>query len=97
MGWLRKLRERRRKKRVPWEELQDLLSLDARQFEQAVAAIIRELGGRQVRVMGRSGDLSVDITFRDGDGKSVAVQCKRGLRGLTASAVCVTVIVDWVG
>jgi Restriction endonuclease len=30
-----------------------------------------------VRVTGRSGDLSVDITFRDGDGKSVAVQCKR--------------------
>lgn len=77
MGWLRKRRERRRKKRVPWEELQDLLALDAHQFEQAVAAIIRELGGRQVRVTGRSGDLSVDITFRDGDGKSIAVQCKR--------------------
>lgn len=77
MGWLRKRHERRRKKRVPWEELQDLLALEARQFEQAVAAIIRELGGRQVRVTGRSGDLSVDIAFRDGDGKSIAVQCKR--------------------
>ena len=54
MGWRQKRRERRRKKRVPWEELQDLLSLDPRQFEQAVAAIIRELGGRRVRVMGGS-------------------------------------------
>jgi hypothetical protein len=77
MGWLRKWREQRRKKRVPWEELRDLLALSPREFEEAVAAIIRELGGRQVRVTGRSGDLSVDITFRDGDGKSVAVQCKR--------------------
>jgi hypothetical protein len=38
VGWLRKRRERRRKKRVPWEELQDLLALNAHQFEQAVAA-----------------------------------------------------------
>jgi hypothetical protein len=77
MGWWRQRQERLRKKRVPWEELQDLLGLSPRDFEEAVAAIIRELGGRQVRVTGRSGDLSVDITFRDGDGKAVAVQCKR--------------------
>ncbi len=77
MGWWRRRQERRRKKRVPWEELEDLLALDPRQFEEAVAAIIREFGGRQVKVTGRSGDLSVDITFRDGDGKRVAVQCKR--------------------
>jgi Restriction endonuclease len=77
VGRIRRWRERRRKKRIPWEELEDLLALDPRQFEEAVAAIIRELGGRQVRITGRSGDLSVDITFRNGDGTSVAVQCKR--------------------
>ena len=62
---------------MPWEELEDLLALTPRQFEEAVAAILRELGGRQVRVTGGSGDLSVDIAFREPDGKKVAVQCKR--------------------
>ena len=77
MDWWRRRKERLRQRRVPWEELNDLLALTPRQFEEAVAAIMREFGGRQVRVTGGSGDLSVDITFREPDGKKVAVQCKR--------------------
>jgi restriction endonuclease Mrr len=62
---------------VPWEELEDLLALGPNEFEEAVAAILRELGFRRVRRTGGSGDLSVDITFRDKDSNLVAVQCKR--------------------
>ena len=51
--------------------------MSGHQFEEAVAAILREMGFRGVRRTGRSGDLSVDITFRDKDNKLVAVQCKR--------------------
>lgn len=76
-GWIHRRRELRRQQRVPWEELQDLLALDPYEFEAAVAGILRELGFRGVRRTGRSGDLSVDITCRDRDGASIAVQCKR--------------------
>jgi Restriction endonuclease len=62
---------------VPWEELEDLLALGPNEFEEAVAAIFRELGFRRVRRTGGSGDLSVDITFCDKDNNLVAVQCKR--------------------
>jgi len=77
VGRLHRWRERRRQERLPWAELADLLALSPYQFEEAVAAILRELGFRHVRRTGRSGDLSVDITFRDKDNKLVAVQCKR--------------------
>jgi hypothetical protein len=76
-NWRHRRREQRRKQRVPWEELQDLLALDPYAFEEAVAALLREMGFRNVRRTGRSGDLAVDITCRDKDGATVAVQCKR--------------------
>jgi hypothetical protein len=75
--WRHQRRELRRKQRVPWEELQDLLALDPYVFEEAVGAILREMGFRNVRRTARSGDLAVDITCRDKDGSSIAVQCKR--------------------
>jgi hypothetical protein len=77
MRMLRVLRERRRAQRVPWRELEDLLSLNSQQFEEAVAAILRELGFSRVRVVGHSGDLSVDITCRGTANRLIAVQCKR--------------------
>jgi restriction system protein len=77
VGWLHRWRERRRQHRVPWEELEDLLALEPTEFEEAVAAIFRELGFRRVRRTGGAGDLSVDITLRDTGNKLVAVQCKR--------------------
>lgn len=47
------------------------------EFEFAVGDLMRELGFRRVRRIGGAGDLAVDLTARDPEGRSVAVQCKR--------------------
>lgn len=77
MRWLDRWRRRRLAAFVPWQELEDLLSLTPAEFEDAVGAILREIGFRRVKRVGGSGDLSVDLTCRDGDNRRIIVQCKR--------------------
>lgn len=57
--------------------LSQLMQLTPMEFEFAVGDLMRELGFRRVRRIGGAGDLAVDLTARDPDGRSVAVQCKR--------------------
>jgi hypothetical protein len=47
------------------------------QFEQATANLLHDLGYKDVRRTGGSGDLNVDVWARDAQGKRVAVQCKQ--------------------
>lgn len=55
----------------------ELLMLNPAQFEEAIATLLRDHGYGSVERVGRSGDLGVDLTCRDREGRSVAVQCKR--------------------
>jgi hypothetical protein len=54
-----------------------LLGLTPRQFESAVAVLLRKRGYRDVQLVGGAGDRGVDIRCRDRDGHLVIVQCKR--------------------
>jgi restriction system protein len=56
--------------------LENLKSMNPKDFEYTVAEILRRLGYKDVKVIGRSGDLGVDILAVK-DGKKVAVQCKK--------------------
>ena len=55
----------------------EVLKLTPAQFEEGVADLLQRLGYRSVQRVGRSGDLGVDITCQDKEGRSVAVQCKQ--------------------
>lgn len=55
----------------------ELLMLTPTQFEEAIANLLNDHGYRNVQRVGGAGDLGVDITCRDPQGRSVAVQCKR--------------------
>jgi HJR/Mrr/RecB family endonuclease len=57
--------------------LDDLLALSPAQFEDAVAALLRRHGYRDVRRIGGAGDLGADLIGRDPRGRVVVVQCKR--------------------
>ncbi len=57
--------------------LAGFLALDPTGFEHAVANVFRASGFRDMRVVGGSGDLAIDITGRDPSGQPVLVQCKR--------------------
>jgi restriction endonuclease Mrr len=58
--------------------LENLKSMTPKDFEYTVAEILRRLGYKDVKVIGRSGDLGVDIlAYKDGNNKKVAVQCKK--------------------
>lgn len=57
--------------------LAGFLALDPTGFEHAVANVYRASGFRDMRVVGGSGDLAIDITGRDPTGQPVLVQCKR--------------------
>lgn len=63
--------------RTHHRELKDLLALTPRQFEHAVALLLGDLGYRNVRNVGRAGDLGADIVAVSPDGLDVVVQCKR--------------------
>jgi len=52
-------------------------TMSPKDFEYAVAEILRANGYQDVLVCGGAGDLSVDITCRDPAGEPLAVQCKR--------------------
>jgi restriction system protein len=59
------------------ETIGELLVLTPTEFEEAIAQSLRDRGYRQVERCGGAGDLGVDITARDPNGLSIAVQCKR--------------------
>jgi len=56
--------------------LENLKSMSPKDFEYTTAEILRRLGYKDVKVIGGSGDLGVDILAVK-DGKKVAVQCKK--------------------
>ncbi len=64
----------------------DLLNLSPGEFEDAVGEFLRARGYRDVRRVGRSGDLGVDLLCRDAAGSLVAVQCKRYAPGRAIGA-----------
>lgn len=66
-----------KRRRLRIKTMQELWSLTPSQFEQAVADLLHDMGFRDVRRVGRAGDLAADITCRDAKGLSVVVQCKR--------------------
>lgn len=57
--------------------LRKLRSLPPAAFEEAIADLLRNMGYRNVRIVGGAGDLAVDVLCEDGRGRRVAVQCKR--------------------
>ncbi len=57
--------------------LDEVSKLSPAQFEEGVADLLQRLGYRSVRRVGGSGDLGVDITCQDNEGRSVVVQCKQ--------------------
>jgi restriction endonuclease Mrr len=59
--------------------LENLKAMTPKDFEYTAAEILRRLGYKDVKVIGRSGDLGVDILAYK-DGKKVAVQCKKYIR-----------------
>ncbi len=67
---------RKSKERLKRLTLERLKGMDPKEFEHAVADLLRVIGYRDVRVVGGSGDLAVDITAKHGKDK-VVVQCKR--------------------
>lgn len=77
MRWLGRRRVAERARRIPWQELDDLLALTPAAFEEAVAAIYREYGFRRVVRTGRPGDLAADITCRDARGRLVVTAWDR--------------------
>lgn len=67
----------RNRRRFRVRTLAHLLALTPVQFEEATAALLRDLGYRNVRRVGGAGDLAADILCRDAWGRAVVVQCKR--------------------
>ena len=65
----------RRRARV--KTIDELRSLTPRRFEEAVATLLSDIGYRNVKVTGRSGDRARDISATDLTGSAVTVQCKR--------------------
>ncbi|MDE0003014.1 MAG: restriction endonuclease [Rhodospirillaceae bacterium] len=55
----------------------EVLKLESDQFEEGVADLLRRLDYRSVQLVGGRGDLGVDITGQDNEGRSVVVQCKK--------------------
>ena len=71
------LEERRRS--VLWEaqELQRLLGLSPRHFEDTVGVLLEAVGYGEVTHVGGVGDRGADLTCLDAGGRRVVVQCKR--------------------
>ncbi len=67
---------RRKRSRLKGITLARLRSMSPKEFEHVVADLLVSLGYKDVKVVGGSGDLAVDITARKGKDK-VVVQCKR--------------------
>lgn len=86
-GWVR--RRRRRQQLARLRGLGDLLVLTPTEFEWAVGALLVAEGYRDVVRIGGAGDLGVDLTARDSQGKLVVVQCKRYAPGTTVGSPAV--------
>jgi HJR/Mrr/RecB family endonuclease len=69
------VRHCRRRRRL--RTLQGFLALSPGGFEEAVAALLRRLGYRRVKVVGGASDLCADIVCRGAAGELTVVQCKR--------------------
>ncbi|MEM0029491.1 MAG: restriction endonuclease [Candidatus Nitrosocaldus sp.] len=69
-------RRRKSKERIRRLTIERLRSMQPKEFEYTVADILRAMEYKDVRIVGGSGDLAVDITARHGKDK-VVVQCKR--------------------
>jgi restriction system protein len=67
--------------RTKQRRFNDLLALTPKQFEHAVGHLLHDLGYRHVRHVGKSRDLSADLTATTRDGQSVVIQCKRHAPG----------------
>ena len=67
----------RKRRRLRIKTLGELLMLSPTGFEQSVADLLHDIGYRDVKRIGRSGDLAADISCKDAKGRSVVVQCKR--------------------
>ncbi len=67
---------RRKRSRLKGITLARLRSMSPKEFEHAIADLLVSLGYKDVKVVGGSGDLAVDITARK-DKYKVVVQCKR--------------------
>lgn len=59
----------------------DFLALSPSEFEDAVAALCRRDGCRDVLAVGGAGDLAADVLATLPDGRRVLVQCKRYAAG----------------
>jgi hypothetical protein len=57
--------------------MNDIQLLTSSQFEELVGSVMEQQGYTQVKVVGRSRDLCVDITAIGFRGEQVAIQCKR--------------------
>jgi restriction system protein len=64
--------------------LDNLKAMSPKEFEYTTAEILRRLGYNDVKVIGRSGDLGVDILAYK-DGKNIAVQCKKYIKKKVSS------------
>lgn len=51
--------------------------MNAKEFEQAIAALCRRDGCTNVQVVGGAGDLGADVTAAAPDGRRIVIQCKR--------------------
>jgi restriction system protein len=61
----------------PAKSLTELLKLNPTQFEITIGDLLCDLGYQNVKHVGGRGDLAVDLTCDDENGKRVLVQCKR--------------------
>ncbi len=68
--------KRRKGKKVKGLTLAKLKSMSPREFEHTMAELLSRLGYKDVKVIGGSGDLAVDIIAKYKD-DIVVVQCKR--------------------
>jgi len=70
-------RYRRSRRRVLKSlRLRELKSMSPREFEHAIAELLRALDYKDVKVVGGSGDLAIDVIARYNN-RRVVIQCKR--------------------
>lgn len=91
LWWRLRLRRRLRVQRF-----ESLLALSPAQFEAAVGELLRDAGYRDVKHVGRAGDLGADLRCRDRQGRSVVVQCKRHAPGIRVGSAEVQAFIGMV-
>ena len=58
-------------------QIGELLALSPREFEEAMGALLGEMGFSRVERVGGAGDLTVDLRGKDPSGQNFVAQCKR--------------------